>query len=97
MRRTNEKLYEVWEASGKDEYGQTGAPTNTGRKVRCNIAARDQVIIEDHVKYVVSVYNGLTWEKGLQIGQQLRHGDMVYKITSVNEDARQVQLIVEVV
>ena len=97
MRRINEKLYEVWNADGIDDYGQQGVPTNTGRTVRVNMAARDQVIVEDNVKYVLSYYTGLTWETGLEIGQQLRFDDDIFKITSVNEDARKTQLTLEVV
>ena len=97
MRRINEKLYEVWETDGVDEYGQRGVPTDTGRTVRANIAARDQVIVEDNIKYVLSYHTGLTWETGLEVGQQLRFDDDIFKITSVNEDARKTQLTLEVV
>lgn len=97
MRRINERVYEVWKVDGRDDYGQQGHPVDTGRRVRCNVAARDQVVVEDSAKFILSYYNGLTWERGLKVGEQLRHSDKKYKITSVNEDARQVQLILEAV
>lgn len=97
MRRINEQVYEVWDADGIDEYGQKDIPQDTGRRVRCNIAARDQVVVEDSAAFILSYYNGLTWEKGLKVGEQLRHGEDKYKITSVNEDARKVQLTLEAV
>lgn len=95
MRRINAKQYEVWEVNGQDEYGQPSKPHNTGRVVECNIAMSNQITFEENIKFVNSYYTGLTWEKGLEVGQELRRNEERFVLSSVNEDARLVQLVLD--
>lgn len=97
MRRINEKLYEVWETEGVDEYGQDLDPHFTGRSVKANIAMSTQVVAQDNIQFIMSYYTGLTWDRDLKIGQELRNKEERYRITELNPSARRVQLVLEVI
>lgn len=98
MRRINEKTYEVWTTgSGTDDYGQRVPITFSDRTIRANVAMQSQVVFEEQASFTVSYYTGLTDDRDLEVGQELRDGNIKLKITSVNNDARRTQLVLEAI
>lgn len=95
MRRTNLKKYELWTTEGTDDYGQPNPPSYSGRDIECNIAMSTQVVDQEDVRRVLTYFTGLTVEKDVYTGQELRNEKERFGILEVNPYARRTQLTLE--